>query len=70
MFAFPFLASKRPASLRAYAERLSGVWGLGYNIAHEDERTALLGVFLAAFYHGAREPLAMGLAGIPGEEGE
>jgi hypothetical protein len=74
MFAIPFLAVivfKRPVDHRASAERLSGVWGLGYNIAHEGGRTGLVvKIFLSAFYRGAPRLFPARFSGTGGEEGE
>jgi len=70
MVALPLLvilASKRPASLRVSAGRLSGGWGLGYNIACEGGRTALIAIFFAAFYQRAPEPRPATLAGTLSE---
>ena len=71
MFAFPFIGGRASqAAYRAFAERLSGVWGLGYNIAHEGGRTELIAIFFAAFYRGAPQKLPAAFAGTRGEEGE
>ena len=73
MFAFPFLVileSRPPRSLGAIAEWLPGFWGLGYNIAREDERTGLVAIFSRAFVLGAPRLPAWGDAKRLGEEGE
>jgi hypothetical protein len=72
MVALPFLiilASKRPAGLRVSAERLSGGWGLRYNIAQRGGRTALIVIFFAAFHQGAPEPRPAAFAGTLSEAG-
>jgi len=73
MFAFPFLvamASIRPGPLGVPAEWLSGVLGLGYNIAHEGGRPGLIAIFFAAFYREAPQTIPAAFAGTRGKEGE